>query len=159
MVVGSVMTGVATDRVNYAGKYSLQERKTASGTQVDSTIEVVQSEDRVEVTRVEQGKKTTNVYPSNGSEGSYASPRGVPGKCKAEFKGKYLVLESTVVVRPQASAPPVRIHTKERWQLSPDSKILTVKFELDFPDAPREVSVVLGDYGSGTEKYARVENP
>ena len=53
----------------------------------------------------------------------------------------------------------MRIHTEERWQLSADSKILTVKSEVDFPDAPRDVSAVVGEYASGTQKYTRTGNP
>jgi len=159
MVAWSVSTGLAADRVNYSGKYSLQGQKIASGSKIDSTLEVIQSEDSIEVTRMEQGSKTTNRYPLNSSEGDYKSRGGSPGKCKAQLKDKYLVLECVVTARPQPNGPPVRIHTKERWQLSSDSKTLTVKSEEDFPDAPKDVSSVLGESVSGTEKYTRVENP
>lgn len=151
--------GIAADKANYSGKYSRQERKTASGNKIDSTIEVVQSADHIEITRVEQGSRTSNRYPLNGSEGAYTSPGGLAGKCKAQLKDKYLVLESEVTNKPSPNAPPVRVHTRERWQLSSDSKTLTVKSDMDFPDAPREVSSLVGQYRSGTQKYARVENP
>ncbi len=152
--------GMAADKANYSGKYSLQGRKTASGNKIDSTIEVVQSDDHIEITRVEQGSRTTNRYPLNGSEGTYTSPSGLVGKCKAQLKDKYLVLEAEVTSKPWPNAPPVRIHTKERWQLSSDAKTLTVKSDMDFPDAPRDVSsAIAGEYGSGTQKYTRVENP
>jgi hypothetical protein len=155
----SAHPGLAADKTNYSGKYSLQERKPASGTKIDSTIEVVQNENDVEVTRAEHGSRTTNRYPLNGSEGDYMSPGGVPGKCKAELKGKYLVLESVVVTRPQQNTSPVRVHTKERWQLSADSKTLTIKSDVDFPDFPGDISAITGAYGSGTEKYTRTDNP
>jgi hypothetical protein len=154
VVAWSVNTGLAADRVNYSGKYSLQGQKMASGSKIDSTLEVIQSEDSIEVTRMEQGSKTTNRYPLNGSEGDYKSPGGSPGKCKAQLKDKYLVLESVVTARPQPNGPP-----KERWQLSSDSKTLTVKSEEDFPDAPKDVSSAVGESVSGTERYTRVENP
>jgi hypothetical protein len=150
---------MAADKANYSGKYLLQGRKTVSGNKIDSAIEVVQSDESIEITRVEQGSRTTNRYPLNGSEGDYTSPGGVAGKCKAQLKDKYLVLESVVTTRPQPNAPPVRIHTKERWQLSSDSKTLTVKSDVDFPDAPRDVSSVVGESVSGTQKYTRAENP
>jgi hypothetical protein len=41
--------------------------------------------------------------------------------------------------------PPVRIHTKERWQLLSDSKTLTVKSDVDFPDAPGMPSSVVAE--------------
>jgi hypothetical protein len=158
-VVWSANTGRAADKADYSGKYSIQHRKAASGSETDSTIEVVQNADNIEVTRVEQGKRTINRYPLNGSEGDYTSPGGVAGKCKAQLKDKYLVLESVVAARPQPNASPMRVHTKERWQLSADSKILTVKSDVDFPDVPRDMSTLVGEYGSGTQKYTRIENP
>jgi hypothetical protein len=157
--VWSAKTGLAEDKVNYSGKYSIQARKTASGSETDATLEVVQNADSIEITRVEQGKRTTNRYPLNGPEGDYTSPGGVAGKCKAQLKDRYLVLESVVAARPQPNVAPMRIHTKERWQLSTDSKTLTVKSEVDFPDAPGDVSALVGAYGSGTQKYTRTENP
>jgi hypothetical protein len=159
VVASSANCVQVADKTNYSGKYSLQVQKPTSGIKIDSTIEVVQNEDSVEITRSEQGRRTTNRYPLNGSEGNYTSPGGVPGKCKAALKGKYLVLESVVMARPQPSASPVRMHTKERWQLSADSKILTIKSDEDFPDFPGDISAISGAYGSGTEKYARTENP
>ena len=159
VVAWSVNPGLAADRVNYSGKYSLQGRKMAAGSKIDSTLEVIQSEDSIEVTRMEQGSKTTNRHLLNGSEGDYKSPSGGPGKCKAQLKDKYLVLESVVTARPQPNGPPVRIHTREQWHLSSDSKTLTVKSDVDFPDAPRDVSSVVGESVSGTQKYTKIDNP
>ncbi|MGD1213820.1 MAG: hypothetical protein ABR861_02405 [Terriglobales bacterium] len=158
-VVWSANAGLAADKVNYSGKYSAQARKTASGSETDTILDVVQGADSIEITRVEQGRRTTNRYPLNGSEGSYVSPGGVAGKCKGQLKDKHLVLESIVVARPQPNAPPMRMHTKERWQLSADSKTLTVKSDVDFPDVPGDISALVGAYGSGTQKYTRTENP
>ena len=149
--------GLAADKVTYSGKYSLQGRKNTSRGEGDAILNVVQSEDSIEITRVEQGSRTTNRYPLNGSEGDYMSSSGVSGKCKAQLKDKYLVLESVVTVRPQPNAPPMRVHTKERWQLSADSKALTIKSEVDFPDASYEVSSAVGADVSGTQKYTRIE--
>jgi hypothetical protein len=159
VVAWTANAGLAANKVNYSGKYSLQGRKTTSGNETNSTLDVLQNEDGIEITSVEQGRRTTNRYPLNGSEGDYTSPGGVSGKCKAQLKDKYLVLESVVISRPQPSAPPVRIHTKERWQLSADSKTLTVKSDVEFPDFPGDISAVVGASGSGTQKYLRTENP
>jgi len=60
---------MAADKAKYSGKYSLQGRKTASGNKIDSTIEVIQSDDHIQIIRIEQGSRTTNRYPLNGSEG------------------------------------------------------------------------------------------
>ena len=155
----SANTGLAADKVNYSGKYLLQVRKTASGGENDSTLDVVQNEKSVDITRSAEGRRMTNRYPLNGSEGDYTSPGGVSGKCKAQLKGKYLVLESVVFSRPQSSSPPVRIHTRERWQLSADSNVLTIKSDVDFPDFPGDISTVVGAYGSSTQKYTRTKSP
>lgn len=159
VVAWSANAGLAADKVNYSGKYSLQEGKATSGSETHSILSVVQNEDSIEITRVEQGRRTTNLYPLNGSDGDYTSPGGVSGRCKAQLKGKNLVVESVVTARPQPNAPPMRIHTKERWQLSADSKTLTIKSDVDFPDAPGDVSAVVGASLSGTQKYTRTENP
>jgi len=70
---------MAADKAKYSGKYSLQGRKTASGNKIDSTIEVIQSDDHIQIIRIEQGSRTTNRYPLNGSEGAYTSPEGLAG--------------------------------------------------------------------------------
>jgi hypothetical protein len=159
VIASSGKTGLAADKVNYSGKYIAERLRTASGGETDSTLEVVQNEGSIEVTRVELGKKTTSRCPFNGSEGDYRSPGGVPGKCKAQLKRKYLILESIVVARPQPTAPPVREHTKERWQLSADGKTLTIKSDVDFPDFPADISVAVADITSGTTKYTRTGIP
>jgi hypothetical protein len=156
VIAWSGKTGLAADKVDYSGKYSAERIKTASG-ETDSTLEVVQHEDSIEVTRVELSKRTTSHCPFNGSEGDYTSPGGVSGRCKAQLKDKYLVLESVVVTRPQPTASPVRVHTKERWQLSGDSKTLTIKSDTDFPDFPADISAAVN--ASGTQKYNRTAKP
>jgi len=152
-----VNAGVAAGK-NYSGKYSLQAKKHVSDNKIESTIEVVQNQDSLEITRVDQGIRTTNRYPLNCGDGDYISSGGVRGKCKAQLKDKYLVLESVAAARPQPNALPMRVHTKERWQLSADAKTLTVKSDVDFPDAPSGVSAVVGESASGTQKYARTES-
>jgi hypothetical protein len=159
VMLWTASTGLAADKVNYSGKYSAERPKTTSDAETDSTLEVVQNEDSIEVTRVELGKRTTSRCPFNGSEGDYTSPGGASGKCKVQLKGKYLVLDSVVVARPQPTAPPVRMHTKERWQLSADAKTLTIKSDVDFPDFPSDISAAVAGTTSGTTKYTRTNNP
>ena len=146
---------LAADVPNYTGKYSLQEHKNVP-VGSDPDIEVVQTEKDVEVATIDHGKRTTNHYPLNGMEGDYISPGGVPGRCAAQFKGKQLILESTVAKRPQPNAPIVRLHTKQRWQLSGDSRTLTIQTDVDFPDFPAGVSAAVAGDTSGKQKYARI---
>src|SRR5438477_4610513 len=80
----------ATDKLNFSGKYLAEQGKNTS--ENVSTLEVVQSDDGIEITRVELGKKTVSRCPLNGSDGDYTSPGGVSGKCKAQLKPKYVIL-------------------------------------------------------------------
>lgn len=124
----------------------------------DSVLEVVQSESAIEITRVESGKRTTSRCPFSGAVGDYTSPGGLGGTCKAQLKGKNLIVESVVLTHPQPTAR-VRIHTKDRWQLSGDTKTLTIKSDVDFPDFPAGVSAAVAGDTSTTTKYTRTENP
>lgn len=153
----SAKMSLAAAEVNFSGKYVAERRAAPSGG-ADSILEVVQNNDYVEITRMELGKKTTSRCPFNGSEGDYTSPGGVSGKCKAQRKGKYLILESVVVTRPQP-ATAVRMHTKERWQLSTDIKTLTIKSDVDFPDFPADISAAVAGNTSGMMKYTRTDIP
>ena len=63
-----------------------------------------------------------------------------------------------MVTRPQPTAT-VRMHTKERWQLSTDGKSLTIKSDVDFPDFPAGISATVAGDTSGTRKYTRIGNP
>jgi hypothetical protein len=155
MTTSSAKLGLAADAQSYTGKYSLQERKNGPVSS-DPDIQVVQTENDLEVTTLSGGKRTINRYLLNGSEGDYVGPGGVSGKCKAQFKGKQLILESTVASRPQPNAPIVRQHTKQRWQLSADSKTLTIQTDVDFPDFPASVSAAVAGDTSGKEKYIRI---
>jgi hypothetical protein len=77
-----------------------------------------------------------NSYPLNGQEGAYVSPGGVRGTCKGQFRKNYLILESVVTTRPQASGPAVQIHTKQKWESSPDLKTLNIHVDVDSPQSP-----------------------
>ena len=56
-------------------------------------------------------------------------------------------------MKPQGGSP-TRMHTKQRWQLSLDSKVLTIHFDVDFPDMQ-----ILGGMmnQSWTEKFVRTQ--
>lgn len=146
----------AEEQASFSGTYSEGPAKGKSADSTHSTLEVVQSDQAIEISRVASGKNTTSKCPFDGTEGEYTSSGGVPGKCKAKLKGRDLLIESVVIAR-QPPGAPMRIHTKERWQLSKDAKTLTVKSEVDFPDAPAAVSSAIASGLSGTDKYIRVE--
>lgn len=139
--------GLATDRINYSGRYFLQADKSSSGSNGESTLDVVQKADVIEITRVENGRTTSSRCPLDGTEGEYTTRGGLSGRCKAQLKGDDLLLEWTAVTPPPDSA---HVHTKELWHLSVDSKILTIRSDVYFPK---------GVNASMSEKYTRTENP
>src|SRR6201999_804157 len=96
-------------------------------------IHVHQDQSAIEVTRIFDGKETSNRFPLDGTEGKYVSEGGIPGTCKGQLKSKNLILESVVVTHPQSNAQAVLLHTKERWDLSGDLKTLKIHSEIDFP--------------------------
>ena len=142
---------------NYAGAYSAQPAKGAATNTPSTTVRVTQDDQQIEITRVEGGKTAVSRFPLNGSEGDYTSPGGVADKGKAQFKGKDLVLESIVVTKPQPNGPNVRMRTKERWQLSSDSKVLKIRFDMDFPGLQGLTGGVTNQ--SWTETYVRSNTP
>jgi hypothetical protein len=150
-------TLLAADSLSFSGKYSAERSKGASGASTDSTLQVTQSEDKIEITRVEQGKRTTSQCPFNSTAGTHTTPGGISGTCKAQLKGKNLIIESVVVTHPQAAGP-IRVRTKERWQLSADLKALTIKSDSDFPDFPSDISAAAAGSTSETAHYTRIES-
>jgi hypothetical protein len=104
---------LAEDMPDFSGKYSV-ESKGAAGPDGNATLEVVQSQNAIVITRVEAGRTTSSRCPFDGSKGDYTSPGGVPGKCKAQFKGKNLLIESIAVAHPSPTVTPVRLRIKER---------------------------------------------
>lgn len=149
---------IAGEMPNYSGKY-LQERPKKASSLPDSTLEVAQTEDAVVITQEVYGRKVIGRCPFNGSEGDYTSPGGILGKCKARLDMKSLTVESFLIAH-TPSKETVRMHSKERWQLSKDGKTLTIRTDTDFPDFPGGVTSALGDdLTSSTRKYARVGNP
>jgi hypothetical protein len=149
----------AADAPDFSGKYVLHAQKNAEGDGADVKLNVAQSATGIEVSQSEKGKTTTNLYPLGGLEGDYVSPGGPSGKCKAYFKGKYLFLESVVITRPASTGSPVHVHTTERWQLSSDAKTLTIRTDVDFPDAPPGISALIGGSVGESDQYTRIDTP
>ena len=141
----------ARDNLNFAGKY-VEEKAAFNDI---STLEVVQSNQSVDITKVTLGKRTVGHCPLDGSEGDY-TPDGESGKCKATLKPKYLILEC-VVLPPHKHDPARRWHTKEKWRLSSDGKILTIDYDVEPLDLPPDMRWKLQGHISGTHKYKRTD--
>jgi len=143
---------------NFSGSYTLTGAKGDFDFSKDTvwTITVVQTAAAVEVTRVMDGRASTNRFPLDGSEGDYTSPTGVKGKCKGELKGqpkgKTLLLESTMVTYPARDRPGFDTRTRERWELSANSKTLTIRSDVDYPGSSLEGLHVTAPW---TEIYTR----
>lgn len=157
VLLGLAGGAVAAD-TDYSGKYVAEQSKKAQNGPAESTLQVLQKENAIEVTLIQSAKRTMSRCPLDGSEGGYTSPGGVLGKCKAQLKGKTLIIESVVITHPQPTAN-VRVHTKEHWQLSRDGKTLTVRSDVDFPDFPPGISAAVSGDTSGTSRWTRVEGP
>lgn len=108
----------------------------SSTTKKRSEIPVVQTADAIEVSNVRDGTSNTIRFPLDDGEGTYHTDSHILGKCKGQLKGKRLVLDWVVVTRPVAGGPEVQLHTRERWELSRDSKTLIIHVDVDNPQLP-----------------------
>ncbi|MGA3047228.1 MAG: hypothetical protein ABSD67_11430 [Terracidiphilus sp.] len=145
--------GLAANNQNFSGKFLHPGTKGDSDFDPAVTLDVVQTDGAIEITRADPGGSTSNRYPLNGAEEDCVGPGGVAGKCKAQFKGKFLVLESTVISKDLTSGSTVHMRTVEQWQLSSDSKTLTIKVHVDFPDGHSSTSSE--GQSSDASKYIR----
>jgi hypothetical protein len=128
----------AADTLNFSGSYTLTGSKGSMRFEKGNvkTLSVVQTETSIEVTESEGGRRNANIYPLNAQEGTFLSPGGIKGTCTGQFKKNFLILESVVTTRRQANGPAVQIHTKQKWESSPDHKTLTIRFDVDSPQSP-----------------------
>ena len=140
---------------DFSGSYTLTNSKGGSKAKTGDTqtLRVSQTESAVEIIKIINGVPNANKFPLDGPDGPYVSPGGVKGVGRARFKGKTLVIETLITTRPQANAPEVRIDTKERWNLSADSKKLTIRTDVDFPNSLLDGGIQL--IKPWTETYAR----
>jgi len=129
---------LAADRPNFSGSYTLTGGKGSLKFEkgIVHTLDVMQTETSIKVNEVKGGRSNVNSYPLDGQEGYYISPGGLTGTCKGQFKQKYLLLESTIASRPKTNGPAVQIHTKQKWELSPDLKTLRIHIDVDSPQSP-----------------------
>ena len=128
----------AAERPDFSGSYTLTAGKGVFKVEKGTvwTLNVVQTATSIEITKVTDGHQTSNRFPLDGGEGDYTSPGGARGTCTAHLKGKYLLLDSVVTTHPQPNGPAIQIHTREHWELSADSKTLTIRTDVDSPTAP-----------------------
>jgi hypothetical protein len=134
VLLGAVASAVAAGKVDFSGSYTLK-RKSAKPDEVEAwTLRVSQSESAIEVARNVNGHPFVNKFPLDGSEGKYVTPGGSTGTCKAQLKSKSLILDSFVTTHPLTNGPAVQMHTRERWDLSSDSKTLKIHTDVDFPN-------------------------
>jgi hypothetical protein len=144
----------AATNLNFTGKFVHRGGKGGSDLDPEITLDVVQNAQSVEIARETSGGKTSNQYPLDGSVQDCVSSTGVSAKCKVQLKGKNLFLESTTESTDSASGTLVHIRTVEQWQLSGDSKTLTIKVRVDFPGSNAGISSAGGE-SVEEEKYAR----
>jgi hypothetical protein len=122
---------------NLTGSYTLTGAKGAFEVNKVAPwrLNVVQTDLDIEVTMIADGRTTTNRFKLDGGESPYTSQGGVKGTSTGRFKGRTLVLETMVTAHPQPNGPAVQLHTKQQWALSPDSKTLTIRNDVDFPNS------------------------
>jgi hypothetical protein len=146
--------GFAAGNLNFSGKFVHRGDKSRSDLDPEVTLEVVQTEQAIQITRADQGGKTSNRFLLNGAQEDCVSATGVPAKCKAQIKGKSLILETIIESKDQSSGALVHIRNVEQWQLSGDSKTLTVKLRVDFPGGNSNISSSEGQ-SVEDDKYIR----
>jgi hypothetical protein len=116
------------------------------------TLDVIQTSTGVQVTKVRTYQRIVNTFPLNGTEGVCKDPYGT-GKCKGHFKGKYLYLDSFVVVPPTGGRK-IQGHMIERWELSADLSTLAIRNEFETTDA-NNGQIIPNNVRSWSEVYTR----
>jgi hypothetical protein len=155
----SQRVGLAASIPTFTGRYTHPAEGNRSDLDSVVILDVVQREETIEITRVFSGGKTSrNLYSLNGTEENCISLIDLSAKCKAQLKGRSLILE-TVVVSNDASKERqslVHVRTVDKWQLSGDSKTITIRSYLDFPDnrSGNSSKYIEGQY-SDTDRYVR----
>jgi hypothetical protein len=130
----------AADRPNFSGTYILKSGKSEflsskgesrpKGTDDAITLKVVQDLEKLEISRFEGGRETVSHFSMKSGEGAYTVPSGAWGNGKVRFKGNRMEIESVVVMQPAQSGPRVPFLITEKWELSADSKRLTIHNEM-----------------------------
>jgi hypothetical protein len=134
----ALTTASAAETPDFSGSYTLIPAKHVSKSVNDviCTLTIVQTANAIVATRTVDGKANTNTFPLDGAEGTCYTPNQTKETCKGRLKKNRLLLESTLITHPLTDGPLVIILTKERWQLSADSKTLTIHTDIDTPLLP-----------------------
>jgi hypothetical protein len=130
--------GVAAGNRNFSGSYTLVGSRGAfKGRGGAWTLDIVQTESTIEISKTVDRRKFTNKFLLSGAEGDYTTTSGQVGTGKAQFRGKTLVIDG-YVTNVESTSPEMQIHTHEKWDLSSDSKTLSVNVHIDFPKSKLE---------------------
>src|ERR1700690_588803 len=97
-----IAQAVGADKPDLSGSYSLTGAKGDFKVNQGAPwfLRVVQTDIDIEITKIADGKATTNRFKLDGTEAPYTSESGVKGISMGRFKGKALILETEVTVRP-----------------------------------------------------------
>jgi len=122
------------DTPDFSGSYTLTGGNRRFDTRKASlvTLNVLQTLTEVEITMVKDGRKTVNNFRLDGKQNEYNSLRGPIGKCKGHIKRKTLILEvfwTATTHIPDHPDGATSVYSREVWELSRDSKTLTIHGE------------------------------
>lgn len=106
----------------------LQELEQALDDGSPLILQVTQTADSIELTRIQNGAEASSRYHLNGPKSKQARSAGSKNLGRAKFKGDTLLIESNVP-GPFQMFPglTVSVRVEERWKLSPDSRLLTIR--------------------------------
>lgn len=98
----------------------------------DPTLKVIQTENAVEITRIKGNKHLTYHFSLDGVPVDVVGFDGEKGKSRAYIKEGNLMIES---LWPAATAGGGKFvfRTTEKWELSTDGTLLTIRTDLDCP--------------------------
>jgi hypothetical protein len=117
------------DNPDFSGSYTLTggDRRADAQKATVVTITVVQTPTDVEITKLKDGQKMVNRVTLDGKSGVFNNLQGPFGTCQAHMKGKTPILEISGTVRIEKTDFKMSLHSTEVWQLSSDSKTLTIR--------------------------------
>ena len=152
-VLAAIALYAGGDTADFTGSYTRTSHKGGSIMKVGTSTElqVVQSAVAIEVTRVIDGSANTYKVKLDGSETPLEMAGVQKASCAARVKGKTLTVDIHATMAVQPKSPPMELHAREKWTLSPDGKTLTVHGEANSPSVPPSVQIIQ----PWTEVYAR----
>jgi len=122
---------------NFSGNFSLVPDNPKKPSVVE-TLAIEQTATSIQITKTVDGKTEVEKYMLDGSTNESKTITGVSQTGFVKWHGSELWIET--IATPSINGRIMRLHTKERWQLSKDSDTIKVRMETDAPDMPAEVS-------------------